>query len=665
MTEIGTDAATTDIATQAAGAPQRRECSRCSKAFYVRPNGPGRVMRYCSLACKQGAYRERHAVPVDQLRREARQVLWDITARTQAGSLTGVSDEQMTELLRHARALLDLLPEAEVTAAPFVEPVITEQLLTRDQVSPVMAKNVTPDVVAQTPEPVRAPVELIGGFRPTAQQADIMDGVASGENLVVEAGAGTGKTRTLCMAAETMPPGRRGIYLGFNKAIVDEAKGKFPSHISCSTGHALAFRALGFAYKKRLDGPRVTSNQAAEIMGITAPLSLVTSGGPKRLDPAVLASIATGTVGRYCHTADVEIGRHHVPIPNGVDGPAEDELREHIVPIAVRMWEELQGKRGNLKFTHDTYLKMWALTEPTLNTDVIMFDEAQDANPVLAKVVQSQQAQLIAVGDSNQAIYEWRGAVNALERWPADRRLWLTQSWRFGDAVADEANKWLTALESDLRLTGTPSIQSVLGDLPLPDAVLCRTNAEAMAQVITTMGAGHRVGLVGGGKQIKDMATAALRLQSGRSTDHAELCGFENWAQVQDYVETDEGADLAVFVRLVDSLGAEKLIGAANGLVDEDRADLVVSTAHKAKGREWHRVRIAEDFRQPKATEDGRPGKLSRPEARLAYVSVTRAQHVLDRGSLAWIDDHLAGVPGPPPRTRSTRLTADDGMAWS
>jgi hypothetical protein len=631
VTEIGTDTATTDIATQAAGAPQRRECVRCSKVFYVRPNGPGRVMRYCSLACKQGAYRERHAVPVDQLRREAKQVLWDITARTQAGTLTGVSDEQMAELLRHARALLGLLPEAAVTAAPLVEPIIAEQPVVRDQVPPVMAESVTPDAVTQTVEPARAPVALIGGFRPTAQQADIMDGVASGANLVVEAGAGTGKTRTLCMAAETMPPGRRGIYVGFNKAIVDEAKGKFPSHISCSTGHALAFRALGYAYKKRLAGPRVTSSQAAEIMGVTAPLPLITSGGPRHMDPAVLASIATATVGRYCHTADVEIGRHHVPVPNGIDGPAEDELREHIVPIAVRMWEELQGTRGNLKFTHDVYLKMWALTEPTLNTDVIMFDEAQDANPVLAKVVQSQQAQLIAVGDSNQAIYEWRGAVNALERWPADRRLWLTQSWRF---------------------------------LPLPDAVLCRTNAEAMAQVMTAMGAGHRVGLVGGGKQIKDMATAALRLQSGRSTDHAELCGFENWAQVQDYVETDEGADLAVFVRLVDSLGAEKLIGAANGLVEEDRADLVVSTAHKAKGREWHRVRIAEDFRQPKATEDGRPGKLSRPEARLAYVSVTRAQHVLDRGSLAWIDDHLAGVPGPPPQTRTNRMTDDDTMAW-
>jgi len=663
--EIGTDTEWTNIATQAAGAPERRQCVQCGGPFHVRPNRPGRVMRYCSRACQQAAHRERHAPSVEELRREVRQVLWDLHSRTGVAELDAAAEDQLAAVLRHARALLGLLPEAAaVPVSHSAEPAINAQPSGHDQVPTVKEESITPTAVTETLAPVRQLVALAGGVRPTEQQTAIMAAVEAGENLVVEAGAGTGKTKTLCMAAETMPPGRRGIYLGYNKAIVIEAKAKFPAHITCLTGHALAMRALGFAYKQRLDGPRVTSKQAAEIMNITDPLPLLTSGGPRRLDPAVLASIATGTVARYCHTADVEIGPQHVPIPNGIDGPAQDELREHIVPIALRMWAELQGKRGHLKFTHDTYLKMWALTEPRLNTEVIMFDEAQDANPAIASVVQAQQAQLIAVGDSNQAIYEWRGAVNALQLWPADTRLLLTQSWRFGPAVADEANKWLTALKSDLRLTGTPSIRSELAYLPRPDAVLCRTNAEAMAQAMTAMDAGQKVGLVGGGNAIKDMATAALNLKNGRCTDHPELCGFEDWAQVQSYVEQDEGADLAVFVRLVDAHGAQTLINAAKGLVDERIADLVVSTAHKAKGREWHRVRIAEDFRQPKATEDGRPGKLSQSEARLAYVSVTRAQHVLDRGSLAWIDDHLAGVPGPPPRRRFTGAGNDGPAAY-
>ncbi|MDM4719151.1 hypothetical protein QTQ03_05895 [Micromonospora sp. WMMA1363] len=49
-----------------------------------------------------------------------------------------------------------------------------------------------------------------------------------------------------------------------------------------------------------------------------------------------------------------------------------------------------------------------------------------------------------------------------------------------------------------------------------------------------------------------------------------------------DYVRNDSaGADLAVFVRMVDDLGADELIHAANRLSDERYADLVISTAHK------------------------------------------------------------------------------------
>ena len=41
---------------------------------------------------------------------------------------------------------------------------------------------------------------------------------------------------------------------------------------------------------------------------------------------------------------------------------------------------------------------------------------------------------------------------------------------------------------------------------------------------------------------------------------------------------------------------------------DEDTADLIVSTAHKAKGREWDSVRIANDFKAPQEDEEPRGG---------------------------------------------------------
>ncbi|MFF2510188.1 ATP-binding domain-containing protein [Streptomyces sp. NPDC058086] len=92
----------------------------------------------------------------------------------------------------------------------------------------------------------------------------------------------------------------------------------------------------------------------------------------------------------------------------------------------------------------------------------------------------------------------------------------------------------------------------------------------------------------------------------------------------------------------------------------ETSADITVSTVHKAKGRAWPAVRIGEDFTQPAEGELGRPGRISRSEARLAYVAVTRARHQLDIGGLSWINEHPQGKPGkdqapgiPVPRPRN------------
>ena len=66
---------------------------------------------------------------------------------------------------------------------------------------------------------------------------------------------------------------------------------------------------------------------------------------------------------------------------------------------------------------------------------------------------------------------------------------------------------------------------------------------------------------------------------------------------------------------------------------------MLVSTAHKAKGREWPSVRIGPGF-EPPADENGGPRPLSAEEARLIYVAVTRARELLDPSGLSWADDY-------------------------
>jgi len=480
---------------------------------------------------------------------------------------------------------------------------------------------------------------ITGQIQPTAEQQDIIGACADGHDLVIEAGAGTGKTSTLLMAAAAMNRSR-GVYLTYNRVTADNARAVFPDRVDCVTGHSLAYRAVGWQYAARLRGnaSRMPTRAVASQLGIGQPLLL---GDRLLLTPAHQARIVLGTVERFCFSADEQIGGAHVPPVNGVDPASFAELTWRIVPLAERAWHDIRQPGGTLPFQHDHYLKLWQLTRPVIRGGFIMFDEAQDANPVTAAVIQGQGMQKIAVGDSCQAIYGWRGAVDALADWPADLRLYLSRSFRFGSAVADEANKWLRVLGAPFMLAGDSRITSVIGPVDTPHAVVCRTNAEALLQARAALDAGRRVALAGGGQEVRQLAHAALELKASGRTAHPELAAFLTWDAVRAFVRTDTaGADLAASVRLIDKHGAAQVLATVDKLSGPRRADLIVSTVHRAKGLEWDSVRVAGDFRPARA---GDP--VARAEAMLGYVAVTRARTGLDQAGLAWIDNHASHAP--------------------
>jgi superfamily I DNA/RNA helicase len=474
-------------------------------------------------------------------------------------------------------------------------------------------------------------------LRPTGEQQAILDGFATGADLVIQAGAGSGKTSTLKMIGERAGR-RRGVYVAYNKAIANDAKRSFPSNITCATAHSFAYRAVGYRYKDRLNGPRLSAAHNARELGINAPLVIEKDLPP--LSPQQIARIVLTTVGRFCRSADPMIEQRHVPQVKRYDSKSTHEaLAREIAPLAQQAWADLSAPRGRLRFEHDHYLKLWQLSSPQLAGEFVLFDEAQDADPVIANVVSGQRRmQRIAVGDDAQSIYEWRGAINAMRGWNGIR-LPLSRSFRFGNAIAREANKWLTLLDSPLRLRGHDPVDSHLATLAHPNAVLCRSNAGAMGEVLVALDRGQRPAIVGGAEPIRRLAEAAITLKEERGTDHPELFAFQTWAEVQDYAEHDQGGeDLRVLVKLIDQYKPEGIIAAVNQLADEDNADLVISTAHKSKGREWRTVRIGTDFPQPYRPRPDMPLEVADSEARLAYVAVTRAMQVLDRGGLAWVD---------------------------
>ncbi|MFF8259174.1 hypothetical protein [Streptomyces virginiae] len=205
---------------------------------------------------------------------------------------------------------------------------------------------------------------------------------------------------------------------------------------------------------------------------------------------------------------------------------------------------------------------------------------------------QRLHAQLIMVGDSAQAIYGWRGARDVMTGFDG-LQLTLSQSFRFGPALAEEANRWLQIVESPLRLRGTPTIDTRIGPLQEADAVLCRTNSGAISEIFRLLDEGKRVALVGGERGLRDLARAAGELKAGRRATHPELVLFQTWAELQEYAEEDPaGHDLLPLVDIIDKHGVTKVLDAMDRLHAEEDAQVTLSTAHRAKGREWPAVRI-------------------------------------------------------------------------
>jgi hypothetical protein len=477
-------------------------------------------------------------------------------------------------------------------------------------------------------------LEKGGGVNPTDEQAHIVDLFGTKESLAIEAGAGTGKTSTLQLLAEST--GQRGQYVVFNKAAQTDAAARMPESLRCSTAHSLAFGAVGRRFAHRLGSGRMRSTEIAQRLGIQ-PMTVHYGTEAKTLSPGYLAGLAMRAVTVFCQTADAQPSPSHVPYIDGIDLPTGDGRRtsannravaQALLPAMTAAWADLSDPDGDLPYKHDFYLKTWERSDPRVHVDYILADEAQDLSPVMLSILRQQDCQMAYVGDSNQAIYGWRGAVDALEVVDVEHRGQLSQSFRFGFAIAKMANRVLSVIPSDLRLKGLASLHSTIEEIDRPRAILCRTNAVAVERFLSALQHGQRPHLVGGGTEVVRFARAAVDLKEGRSTTHPELACFTSWGEVQTYVSDDpQGSELKLMVDLVDRFGAERIIRSLERMPREDAADLIVSTAHKSKGREWPSVKLADDFPDEPETE----------ELRLLYVAVTRARQTLDVSNVEWL----------------------------
>ncbi len=462
-------------------------------------------------------------------------------------------------------------------------------------------------------------------FPPTPEQEVAVDLFLTGESMKISAFAGAGKTSTLKLLAATAPD-ERGLYLAFNKSIATEASATFNSRTDCRTTHSAALQDLRsrYAFTKdkwfnSLNARQLTSAWKIERY----------RAGSTALEPDMIAFLVLSTVRKFCQSGDETLVADHVQLVGralGLSPAAKSALVEHVWSLSTRLWTEMISEKSDIPLGHDGYLKLWSLSKPILAYDFVLLDEAQDTNPAVLSVMRLQKCQTIYVGDKHQQIYEWRGAENAMETIATSHEAHLTMSFRFGPQLAKEAGRILTALGETHQLQGNPRIKTTVESAGRTQTVLTRTNAMLFREVIAALADNLKPHVVGGTKEMKALLEDVDKLQAGKPGSHPDFFGFYNWREVEEFVQGPEGEHLLAFVNLVNQIGRGALWRAVLSAVeDEADADLIISTAHKAKGREWDSVRIADDF----AFSQSETGRIPYSEARLFYVAITRAQKKL------------------------------------
>ena len=462
------------------------------------------------------------------------------------------------------------------------------------------------------------------------EQQRAVDLFLSGGNLRVDAYAGTGKTTTLRLLAASKP--RPAFYLAFNRAIAAEAKKSFPNHVKCATTHSIAFRyvrgSLGYPDWKLTE--LLTPNLILDVFRLPASVSFHCG---VVLEQRSYAAILRDGMKRFLQSSDKVPGLVHVPRYGLLETLTVDQFESFAKQVGGHLeylWAAMLDRSRGLPLGHDGYLKLWALSRPQARADYIMVDEAQDLNPVLLDVLNRSECQIIYVGDPYQQIYEWRGAINAMEQVHTRHRCLLSRSFRFGPEIAKAASIVLNRLGAREPLRGSQAIASHIGHV-CPDAILARSNAGVIANVLRSLDQNVRCAVIGGTIELERLLVDVQRVKQGSAAQSPELIGFHSWSDVMSFGAQPEGEALRGLVNLVQEYGETRMLQALSKCeAREENARVVFSTAHRSKGREWNYVHLASDFEagfvRAAKQAPGESAKLFASEARLLYVAMTRAR---------------------------------------
>ncbi|RPA79329.1 P-loop containing nucleoside triphosphate hydrolase protein [Ascobolus immersus RN42] len=574
-----------------------------------------------------------------------------------------------------------------------------------------------------SPKPL--PAFYGGRMRLTSEQQLVLDAdMGPGDLLKVKAYAGTGKTRCLIHYAAARPH-KKFLYIAFNRSIAQSGAEQLPSNVESKTIHSLAWNALSdFAAHIKAKPGTLSSEEIVEFLGIdqtymnqncrrpdydTASIDSFRRALPKP-KPTSLGTLIRDTLDRFYRQTSPKVEISDV-------SPRARNLRIDqavVAQLAQRVWEEQNAVNSRMRnIPHDAYLKMlylkgrssdddeelgdanrlikWIDADKNIfqGYDGLLFDEAQDATPVIADIILRQRPHIgiMLVGDPYQMIYQFMGANNCCfddKLYPPTATFYLTHSFRFGENIAGVANVILKAFNEKVLLSGTCKKDKVMRDLgvpgqhfiewrptdkltvrppgPAPDGsspftVIFRKNKTMINSLIdfalncqqykVFLKSSHNYTPSAIFKLLRD--AHALHHRNKRS-NNAVLKQFDSWNSLMQHIQIHiQGSEelvldpnLSLIHSMKDRIMRHPPSSFENILKDcekslvnrESEADVIFTTCHQAKGLEWDRVQLADDFWIPFSQKNALRSKttrieMQRAEMNMVYVAATRARKEL------------------------------------
>lgn len=521
---------------------------------------------------------------------------------------------------------------------------------------------------------------------PSPQQAAVYEFVSrSNGHAVVMATAGSGKTTTLVEVAHRLPAHTSACFLAFNRSTAAELRARLPPHVHATTIHALGRAALAEAVG---GGHKVTLEPSKYVGLATGLLQRPPPPGSAGRVPDAAAYLA-----QLAHFARLDLIdptnlpaltelKRRYSLHSPVAPPSEPALLT-LLPSLIEAGREAFATAGMADFTDMVHLPL-ALGLEFPRFQFVCVDEAQDLSPMALGLVTrlvERGARALFVGDERQAIYAFAGAdQHSLKRVLATMgaaRLPLSVSFRCPRrhvALARRFSPEMTAAAYARAGAVRFQLERRLPRLARAgDLVMARTNAPLASTAMSLARAGKPVVVLGedlastltqlaneifphpgplarGAPAVvaRHASAEAARLERTHLTD-PDLAGH-----LERSALAHEGVLLVLAAAGARNSAPGRLFGAPlpravfeRALLElfehpDPRSAVVVSTIHKAKGREAERVFLLrpEELAQGSADElDPHELAAEQAEANVLFVALTRA-----KSELIFLERHAGAV---------------------